>query len=73
MASLHLTDATQIWYYHLETVSGEPEWRRFCQLLNRHFGPSVTKSPLSELALLRRTGTVEDYTRQFVFPGMPLI
>ena len=53
MASLHMTDATQIWYYRLETAQGEPDWRRFCLLLNRRFGPPITESPLSELALLR--------------------
>jgi len=37
MASLHLTDAAQLWYYRLEMVQGEPEWRRFCQLVNCRF------------------------------------
>ena len=66
MASLHMTDAAQIWYYRLETAQGEPDWRRFCLLLNRRFGPPITESPLSELALLRRTGSVEEYAKQFV-------
>ena len=58
MASLHLTDAAQLWYYRLEMVQGEPEWRRFCQLVNRRFGPTLTELPLGELALLRRSGSV---------------
>ena len=66
VASLHMTDAAQLWYYHLETVSGEPEWRRFKQLLHRRFGPSLTELPLSEMALLRRIGSVEEYTKQFM-------
>ena len=66
MASLHMTDAAQLWYYHLETVSGEPDWRRFKQLLHKRFGPGITESPLGEMALLRCTGSVEEYSKQFV-------
>ena len=66
MASLHMTDAAQLWYYRLETLHGEPDWRRFCQLLNRRFGPAMTESPLGEFALLRHDGTVENYAKQFV-------
>ena len=66
MASLHMTDAAQLWYYRLEMVQGEPEWRRFCQLVNRRFGPALTESPLGELALLRCSSTVEDYANQFM-------
>ena len=61
-----MTDAAQLWYYWLETTQGEPDWRRFCQLVHRRFGPAITESPLGEISLLRRTGTVEDYAKQFV-------
>ena len=66
MASLHMTDAAQLWYYRLETIQGEPDWRRFCQLVNLHFGPAITESPLGELTQLRRMGTVEEYAKQFI-------
>ena len=42
MASLHMTDAAQLWYYRLETIQGEPDWHRFYQLVNRRFGPAIT-------------------------------
>jgi len=66
MASLHMTDAAQLWYYRFEMIQGEPDWRRFCQLVNRHFGPAITESPLGELTQLRRMGMVEEYAKQFI-------
>uniref|UniRef100_A0A0A9GMD0 Retrotransposon gag domain-containing protein n=1 Tax=Arundo donax TaxID=35708 RepID=A0A0A9GMD0_ARUDO len=66
LATLHITDATQLWYYRLETTGGEPSWCRFVQLVHRRFGPPMTESLLGEIAMLRRSGFVQDYTNQFV-------
>ena len=34
--------------------------------MNRRFGPAITESPLGEPTQPRRTGTVEEYAKQFV-------
>lgn len=39
---------------------------RFAQLIQQRFGPTMTDGPIGELMLLRRTGTVEDYTDKFL-------
>lgn len=36
LASVHMTDAAELWwYYKLEMNNGEPSWRRFVQLVQR--------------------------------------
>jgi hypothetical protein len=65
-AAMHLTGAAQLWYARLELTSGTSPWRRFAQLVQQRFGPPMTNSPVGELMLLRRTGSVEDYTDQFL-------
>ncbi|WVZ83088.1 hypothetical protein U9M48_030268 [Paspalum notatum var. saurae] len=61
-ASLHMSDAAQLWFTKLEHNSGTPSCKRFVKLINRRFDPPMTDSPLGELALLHRTGTVVEYT-----------
>jgi hypothetical protein len=63
---MHLTGAAQLWYARLELSVGTPSWRRFAQLVQQGFGPPMTDSPVSEVMLLHRTGSVEDYTDQFL-------
>jgi hypothetical protein len=63
---MHLTGAAQLWYARLELSAGTPSWRRFAQLVQQRFGPPMTDSAVGELMLLRRTGSVEDYTDQFL-------
>ncbi|CAO2204471.1 unnamed protein product [Urochloa humidicola] len=65
-AALHLTGTAQLWYYRLELTSGTPSWRRFAQLVQQRFGPPMTDSPVGEIMLLRRSGSVEDYTDKFL-------
>ncbi|WVZ48948.1 hypothetical protein U9M48_000334 [Paspalum notatum var. saurae] len=50
-ASLHMSDAAQLWFTRLERNSGTPSWKRFVKLVNRRFGPPMTDSPLGELSL----------------------
>jgi hypothetical protein len=38
-------------------------WNRFTQLINTHFGPPLTDSPLGELALLRCSGIIDEFTK----------
>lgn len=59
---MHLTGAAQLWYAHLELTAGTPSWRHFAQLVQQRFGPPMIDSPLGELVLLRRAGTVDNYT-----------
>jgi hypothetical protein len=63
---MHLTGAAQLWYARLELTAGTPSWHRFAQLVQQRFEPPMTASPLGELVLLRRTGSVDDYTDQFL-------
>ncbi|WVZ63767.1 LOW QUALITY PROTEIN: hypothetical protein U9M48_013374 [Paspalum notatum var. saurae] len=60
-ASLHLTGTAQLWYNRLELNSGTPSWRPS----SLAFRSPMTDSPLGELAVLRRTGSVE-YTDQYL-------
>jgi hypothetical protein len=49
----------------LELNNDPPNWTRFVQLVQIRFGPPLTDSPINELALLRREGSVDDYCKQF--------
>ena len=40
--------------------------RRFAQLVQQHFGPPMTDSPVEEIMLLCHTGSVENYTNKFL-------
>jgi hypothetical protein len=35
-------------------------------LVNKHFGPPLTDSPIGELALLRRDGSIDDFAKRFM-------
>jgi hypothetical protein len=63
---MHLTGSAQLWYCRLELTGGTLSWRRFAQLVQQRFGLPMTDSPVDEIMLLRRTGTVEDYTDKFL-------
>ncbi|CAL4900547.1 unnamed protein product [Urochloa decumbens] len=65
-ASLHLTGAAQLWYYRLELTSGAPSWRRFAKLVQQRFGPPMTDGAVGKMMLLRRSGSVEEYTDKFL-------
>lgn len=45
---------------------GRPSWTEFVDLISQHFGPPTRANPFGELISLRRTGSVADYTRQFL-------
>ena len=34
MASLHMTESAQLWYYKYEMNNGEPSWHDFIQLID---------------------------------------
>jgi len=66
MASLHMTELAQLWYYKYEMNNGEPSWRNFVRLVQKRFGPTMTDTPLGSLALLRHAGNVVDYSNKFM-------
>jgi hypothetical protein len=66
VASFYLLDDAQVWYHHVELNSGRLSWDRFMQLINMHFSPPLVESPISELALLRRDGAIEEYCTKFM-------
>lgn len=65
-AAFYLLDDTQLWFHRMELNDGRPTWPQFMQLVNACFRPPLTDSPICELAMLRRTGTVDDCSKHFI-------
>jgi hypothetical protein len=42
------------------------DWAYFARCVNERFGPHTRRNPLGELASLRKTGSVGDYTECFL-------
>jgi hypothetical protein len=69
MASLHLDGIAAEWYYALECDVRILTWPRFSELVNMRFAPPPPPprhNGLAKLKELRRTGTMEEYQRQFL-------
>jgi hypothetical protein len=64
-AAFHLLNDAWLWFHRLELNGGLPNWAHFVQLVNINFGPPLTDSPLGDLTLLHRNGSVDDYCKQF--------
>jgi hypothetical protein len=58
----HLDDS-QLWFHRLELNGGQPTWLQFVQLVNARFGPPLTDSPVGALAMLWRSGSIDDYAK----------
>jgi hypothetical protein len=65
-AAFYLLDDAQLWFNRMEPNGGRLTWPQFVQLVNAQFGPPLIDSPIDELAMLRRTGTVDDYSKCFI-------
>jgi len=64
-----MTGPAQLWYLRLEVNSGASPWQSFVRIVQNHFGPPMTDTPLGTLELLQRTTTVEDYCGKFMALG----
>jgi hypothetical protein len=65
IASLHMEGVAAEWYYALERDHDILSWARFVDFVHMRFGPPLRTNGLAELKALYRTGTVEEYQRQF--------
>jgi hypothetical protein len=66
-ASLHLEGVAAEWFYALERdIGGVLTWSRFIEFLQMRFGPPLCFNGMDDLKALQQTGTVKDYTRQFL-------
>jgi hypothetical protein len=65
-AFFYLTNDAQLWYHRLELNANPPPWPCFVQLVSKRFGPPLMESPIGELTLLRRDGSVDDFTKRFM-------
>jgi hypothetical protein len=50
----------------MELNGGRPTWTQFVQLVNARFGPPLTDSRIGKLAMLRRSGTVDEFWKCFI-------
>jgi hypothetical protein len=66
LAACYLLNGAQLWFHRLELNGGRPSWSQFIQLVNSLFGPSLTDTPLGELAMLCRTGSVNEFAKRFM-------
>ncbi|CAN6177503.1 unnamed protein product [Urochloa humidicola] len=66
MASLNLKGVAAEWYYQMKRDFGIVSWPRFVEFVMLRFGPPIRSNALGEMKALHRTGTVEEYQRQFL-------
>jgi hypothetical protein len=65
-ATFYLLDDAQLWFHRMELNGGQPTWPQFVQLVNARFRPPLMDSPLIELAMLQRSGTVDNFSKRFI-------
>jgi hypothetical protein len=66
LAVCYLLDDAQLWFHRLELNGGRSSWSQFIQLVNARFGPLLNDAPLGELAMLFCTGSIDEFTKQFM-------
>jgi hypothetical protein len=50
----------------MELNGSHPMEAQFVKLVNARFGPPLTESPTGELTMLRKYGTVDEYSKKFI-------
>jgi hypothetical protein len=66
-ASLHLEGVAAEWFYALERdLGGVLTWTHFIEFIQMRFGPPLRFNGMADLKELKRTCTVEEYSRQFL-------
>jgi hypothetical protein len=66
MASLHLDGVAVQWFFQLERDLGVISSLRFAEYVSLRFGPPIRSNTLGQIKELQRTGSVEEYQRQFL-------
>jgi hypothetical protein len=64
--AFYILDDIQLWFHRMELNGGCPTWPQFIQLVNARFRPSLTDSTIGELAMLQRTGIVDEFSKRFI-------
>jgi hypothetical protein len=64
-ATFYLLDDAQFWFQRMELNGGHPTWPQFLQLMNA-WSPPLTDSPIGELAMLRRAGIIDEFSKSFI-------
>jgi hypothetical protein len=59
--SFYLLDDAQMRYHRLEFNGGPLSWNHYTQLIKIRLGLPLTDSPIGELALLWRDGSIDDF------------
>jgi hypothetical protein len=63
--SIHMDGAAAEWYYTLDRDHEELSWEQFTDSVHLRFGLALHTNGLAELKYLYRTGTLDEYARQF--------
>jgi hypothetical protein len=66
LAACYLLDNAQLWFHRMELNGGRPSWPQFIQLVNARFIPPLTDTPLGELAMLRRSSSIDEFAKRFM-------
>jgi hypothetical protein len=64
--AFYLLDDAQLWFHRMELNGGRPTWTQFVKLVNARFRLPLTDSPISELTMLCRSGSVDEFSKRFI-------
>ena len=64
-ATLHLVGDAAHWFHAYKLQHGWPDWVQFMEAVLQEFDVNVHREKMRALMLLKQTGTVEEYKREF--------